>query len=188
MPLRQPLPVYGPPQSFHSSIGHQQSFPSFPKPIKGAGCDGWKPIPGPSFGAQSIGHSSGTASISAHQPENTYLPPQSNPLQVLQSTLSVQPESTYGVPQLNTNTVSDTVLPVQPENTYLPPSNALPVAELSVQPLPTNLQLPVAEATSFHNDVNLGSNIASGLGLTSINVVKSEGIEVCCILFTVRNN
>ncbi|XP_031626053.1 proline-rich extensin-like protein EPR1 [Contarinia nasturtii] len=177
--IRQPLPGYGVPV-FQSipSFSHQQSIPSFPKPIKGAGCDGWKPIPGPSFGSQSIGHS-GSASIPAIQPENVYLPPQSNP--PVESTFSIQPENTYEVPQLNTHTVPESVLTVHPDNTYLPPvANSLHVADssLAVHPLPTNLQLPVAEATSFHNDVNLGSNIASGLGLTSINVVKSEGIEL----------
>lgn len=149
-PIRQPLPGYGPPSvqvqqnlpsfpqapSYPAHISHG---PSFPQPVKGAGCDGWKPIPGPSFGTQQIFANSNTATIESAAPDNTYLPPVS--------------------------------------------SNALPVADttLTVQPLPTNLQLPVAEASNFHNDANLGSigsDIASGLGLTSINVVKSEGIEV----------
>lgn len=122
-PIRQPLSSYGPP-----------SLPSFPKPIHGAGCDGWKPIPGPSIGTQAIANSH-TATIQAVEPENTYLPPSSANLHVADATLQVHP-------------------------------------------LPTNLQLPVAEAPSFHNDADLGASLASGLGLTSINVVKSEGIEV----------
>lgn len=153
-PLRQPIPQYGPPalqslpsfqslpafQSLPQSLPQQslppQSFPSFPKPIKSAGCDGWKPIPSPSFGSQAFAHSS-SATIESIQPDNGYLPPP---------------------PAENTLHVAD--------------------ATLSVQPLPTNLQLPIAEASNFHNDANLGSNIASGLGLTTFNVVKSEGAEV----------
>lgn len=121
-PIRQPLPSYGPPSA----------LPSFPK--HGAGCDGWKPIPGPSIGTQAIAHSN-TATIQAIAPENTYLPPSSSNLHVADATLQVQP-------------------------------------------LPSNLQLPIAEASNFHNGADLGANIASGLGLTSFNVVKSEGIEV----------
>lgn len=123
-PIRQPLQSYGPPSS-----------PSFPKPIHGAGCDGWKPIPGPSFGTQAIANSN-IAAIHSTLPENSYLPPQSNSL-----------------PSADVN--------------------------LHVQPLPNNLQLPHAEASNFNNDEHLGASIASGLGLTSFNVVKSEGIEVC---------
>ncbi|XP_055310243.1 uncharacterized protein LOC129573580 isoform X2 [Sitodiplosis mosellana] len=168
-PLRQPLPAYGPPtvqvqvQQTLPAIPQAPSYPahishgpSFPQPIKGAGCDGWKPIPGP---LQQGYANSNTATIESVAPENSYLPPiSSNTLQI------------------------ETVIP---ENSYPPPvsSNTLPVADttLTVQPLPTNLQLPVAEAPNFHNDANLGSlgsDIASGLGLTSINVVKSEGIEL----------
>lgn len=131
-PIRQPLPAYGPPAL--------QTGPVFPK--HGAGCDGWKPIPGPSVGAQAIANSN-IASIPAIPsivPENSYLPPQSNSLHSLGHELHL----------------SD--------------------GDLHVQPLPTNLQLPVAEASTFNHD--LGANIATGLGLTNINVVKSEGIEV----------
>lgn len=166
-PIRQPLPAYGPPtvhvQNSPPSFPQAQSYPpahishgpSFPQPIKGAGCDGWKPIPGPSIGTQQGYANSNTATIESIAPENNYLPP-----------------------------VASNALPVTPDNSYLPPisSNSLAVADtLTVQPLPTNLQLPVAEATNFNNHANLGSDIASGLGLTSINVVKSEGIEVCSL-------
>lgn len=76
------------------------------------------------------------------------------------------------------------IQPIQstlPDNSYLPPvSNNLPLADnslhvenLHVEPLPGNLQLPVAEATNFNGLGDLG------LGLTNINIVKSEGIEVC---------
>lgn len=181
-PIRQPLPAYGPPTiqlqqnlpSFPqapSYPAHVSHGPSFPQPVKGAGCDGWKPIPGPllpSIGSHQAFANSNTATIESVAPENSYLPPVSNSL---------------------------TIETVTPESSYLPPasSNALPVADttLTVQPLPTNLQLPVAEASNFHNDANLGSlgaDIASGLGLTSINVVKSEGIEVCWIFFNRRIN
>lgn len=129
--IRQPLQTYGPPPS----------LPNIQKPIHGAGCDGWKPIPGPSFGTQqAIAHQSNVAAIQAVLPENTYLPPPSNSL------------------------------------------HAAPEVNLQVQPLPTNLQLPAAGPSNFnHHDfgANLGSSLSSGLGLTSINVVKSEGIEVC---------
>lgn len=136
--IRQPLPAYGPP-----------SLPNIQKPIHGAGCDGWKPIPGPSIGTQQAIAHSNVATIQSVIPENTYLPPPSNSLHV----------------------VSD--------------------ANLQVQPLPTNLQLPAAGPSNFqhydltntyqHNDLgaNLGASLTSGLGLTSINVIKSEGIEVC---------
>lgn len=153
-PIRQPLPQYGPPivqnlPSFQQGPSFQQQGPSypahishgpsFPQPIKGHGCDGWKPIPGPSFGTQQAFANSNHATIESVAPDNSYLPPIS--------------------------------------------SNSLPVSDnvLTVQPLPTDIQLPLAEATNFHQDSNLGSlgsDIASGLGLTSINVVKSEGIEV----------
>lgn len=193
-PIRQPIPAYGPPTiqlqqnlpSYHqipSYPAHVSHGPSFPQPIKGAGCDGWKPIPGPllpSIGShqafansntatiESIGNhqafaNSNTATIESIAPENNYLPPVSNSL---------------------------TIETISPENSYLPPasSNSLPVADttLTVQPLPTNLQLPAAEASNFHNDANsgsLGADIASGLGLTSFNIVKSEGIEVCLRFF-----
>lgn len=126
--IRQPLPAYGPP-----------SLPNIQKPIHGAGCDGWKPIPGPSIGTQQAIFNSNVATIQSVLPENTYLPPSPNSL----------------------HTVDD--------------------ANLHVQPLPTNLQLPAAGPLNFnHHDfgANVGASLSSGLGLTSINVVKSEGIEV----------
>lgn len=152
-PLRQPLPVYGPPQLHQQpqplqpvyglppqplqplqSLQSEPSLPNIHKPIHGAGCDGWKPIPGPSIGTQALAHSN-TATINALAPENTYLPP--------------------------------------PSNNF--PANDI---HLQVQPLPSNLQLPVAEPINFNNHADLGANLASGLGITTLNVVKSEGIEV----------
>lgn len=151
IPIRQPVPVYGPPTVQQSQqlplqpLQSVQSVPSLPniqRPIHGAGCDGWKPIPGPSVGTQALANSN-QASINAFAPENTYLPPKSNNF------------------------------PSAPANNY--PVNDV---NLQVQPLPTNLQLPVAEPYNFNNHADLGVNLASGLGITSINVVKSEGIEV----------
>lgn len=127
--IRQPLPAYGPP-----------ALPNIQKPIHGAGCDGWKPIPGPSIGTQQAIAHSNIATIQSVIPENSYLPPPSNSL------------------------------------------HAVDDANLQVQPLPTNLQLPSAGPSNFyHHDLgaNLGASLSSGLGLTSINVIKSEGIEVC---------
>lgn len=147
--IRQPLPAYGPP-----------SLPNIQKPIHGAGCDGWKPILGPSIGTQQAIAHNNVGTIQSVLPENTYLPPPSNSL--------------YAVADAN----------------------------LQVQPLPTNLQLPAAGPSNFnhhdlganlgnslssgpnnfnHHDLgaSLGHSLSSGLGLTSINVVKSEGIEVC---------
>lgn len=128
-----PAQQYGPP----SAPPSHHSFPSFPKPIHGAGCDGWKPIPGPSIGTQQAFAHSNTASIQTSLPENSYLPPVSNNI------------------------------PLADTSSYL-----------QVQPLPTNLQLPIAEPLNFNHHADLGANLASGLGLTTINVVKSEGIEV----------
>lgn len=68
-----------------------------------------------------------------------------------------------------------------PENQYLPPvSNGLNLhdAHLQVQPLPTSLQLPNADASNFNHGVILEHISDAGLGLTNINVIKSEGIEV----------
>lgn len=142
-----PPPVqqqYGPPPPLQQQYGPppnaaaQHSFPSFPKPIHGAGCDGWKPIPGPSIGTQQAFAHSNTAAIETSLPENSYLPPISN-----------------NIPLADTS------------------------SHLQVQPLPTNLQLPIVEPSNFnHEGANLGASLASGLGLTTINVVKSEGIEV----------
>lgn len=149
IPIRQPVPIYGPPtlqQPQQQQLQSVQSLPSLPniqRPIHGAGCDGWKPIPGPSVGTQALANSN-QASINAFAPENTYLPPASN-------------------------------------NFPSAPANNFPVNDvnLQVQPLPNNLQLPIAEPYNFNNNhADLGANLASGLGLTSINVVKSEGIEV----------
>lgn len=128
-PIRQPLPAYGPP-----------SLPQIKNPIHGAGCDGWKPIFGPSVGTQQIVAHNSAEVIQNVAPENTYLPPSSNSIQ----------------------TVAD--------------------AHLQVQPLPTNLQLPAVGPSNFnHHDLgtHLGNSLSSGLGLTNINVIKSEGIEVC---------
>lgn len=129
--IRQPLPAYGPP-----ALPNIQNIQN---PIHGAGCDGWKPIPGPSIGTQQAIAHSNVATIQSVIPENTYLPPPSNSL----------------------HTIADT--------------------NLQVQPLPGNLQLPAAGPQNFHHhdfNANLGASLSSGLGLTSINVVKSEGIEV----------
>lgn len=128
-------PQYGPPSASQS---YSFSGPSFPK--HGAGCDGWKPIPGPSVGTQQLYAHSNTASIQSSLPENSYLPPISN-----------------NIPLADTSS-------------------------LQVQPLATNLQLPISEPSNFNHDAELGASLASGLGLTTINVVKSEGIEVCFFL------
>lgn len=141
--IRQPVPAYGPP-----------SLPNIQKPIHGAGCDGWKPIIGPSIGTQQAIANNNVATIHSAIPEDTYLPPSSNSL------------------------------------------HAVAEASLQVQPLPANLQLPAAGPANFnyHNDnhhsfnQNLGASISSGLGLTSVNVIKSEGIEVClCEIFSFEN-
>lgn len=96
---------------------------------------GWKPIPGPSIGSQEFAHSNNAASIQSLVPENQYLPPVSNGLN-------------------------------------------LQDAHLQVQPLPTGLQLPNADASNFNHGAILEHISDAGLGLTNINVIKSEGIEV----------
>lgn len=68
-----------------------------------------------------------------------------------------------------------------PESQYLPPvSNGLNLqdAHLQVQPLPTIFQLPNEDASNFNHGATLEHISNAGLGLTNINVIKSEGIEV----------
>lgn len=96
---------------------------------------GWKPIPGPSIGSQAFANSNNAASIQSFVPENQYLPPISNGLN-------------------------------------------LQDANLQVQALPTSLQLPNADASNFNHGTILEHISDAGLGLTNINVIKSEGIEV----------
>lgn len=77
-----------------------------------------------------------------------------------------------------------------PENQYLPPvSNGLNLqdAQLQVQPLPTSLQLPNADASNFNHGAILEHISDAGLGLTNINVIKSEGIEVNIMKRTLIN-
>lgn len=153
-----PQPIYGLPQQLQQPQPPQQ--PQIRQPlvqtygppkqplIHGAGCDGWKPIPNPHPIDNSI---SGAASH-----------PHPGTITIQTQTLPLDPNP---VP----------VQSDQSENAYLPPAtNNLASADninLSVQPLPANLQLPIGEPSSFHDD--------SGLGLTNINVYKTEGIEVC---------
>lgn len=96
---------------------------------------GWKPIPGPSIGSQAFANSNNAANIQSLVPENQYLPPIPNGLN-------------------------------------------LQDAHLQVQALPENLQLPNADAPNFNHETILEHISDAGLGLTNINVIKSEGIEV----------
>lgn len=107
---------------------------------------GWKPIPGPSFGSQAFAHSNNAANIQSFVPENQYLPPVSNGLNLQDAHLQ---------------------------------------DALQVQPLPTSLQLPNADASNFNHGTILEHISDAGLGLTNINVIKSEGIEVNSTRITV---
>lgn len=151
-----PQPIYGLPQQQQQLQIRQPPAQAYGPPkqplIHGAGCDGWKPIPNP----HPIGSAQQIGNIQADH---------SHP-----GTITIH---TQTLPLDDANQA-----PVQSdlsESAYLPsPANNLASADninLSVQPLPANLQLPIDEASGFHDD--------SGLGLTNINVVKSEGIEVC---------
>lgn len=144
---QQPQAIYGGPQASQSVRQPVQAYGPPKQPlIHGAGCDGWKPIPNP------------------------------HPIQQHQQNLQSDPHTI--TIQTQTITANSNQAPIQTdlvENTYLPPpSNNLALADninLNVQPLPTNLQLPIDEASRFHDD--------SGLGLTNINIVKTDGFEVC---------
>lgn len=73
-PIRQPIQSYGPPQPTH---------------VHGAGCDGWKPIPGPSIGVQAIANSNNAQIQSI---DNSYLPPLTNNLPLADNiNINVQP-------------------------------------------------------------------------------------------------
>lgn len=156
-----PQPTYGLPQPVQS----RQPPPPPPSPpqqtygppkqplIHGAGCDGWKPIPNP--------HPIGNVLSDIASPH-----PHPGTITIQTQTIPLDPNPVPLTAEQSKNA----------DNSYLPPpaANNLALADninLSVQPLPANLQLPIGEASKFHDD--------SGLGLTNINVIHSEGIEVC---------
>lgn len=82
-------------------------------------------------------------------------------------------------PSIQTNNIGSSIQSALPENSYLPPANSLVLAaDTHVEHaanIGDNLQLPIAEAGNF-----LADN-ALGLGITSFDVIKSNGIEVSAI-------
>lgn len=147
---QQPQQIYAAPTQQQPQVHQpiQQFGPPKQPLIHGAGCDGWKPIPNPH-------------------------PQLSNQIADA-GTITIQTQS---IPNANPAPIQADLV----ESTYAASSNNLQSADninLSVQPLPTNLQLPVEDALQFHDD--------SGLGLTNINVVKTEGFEVRILTMTER--
>lgn len=174
-PIRQPSSQYGPPPSSQygppsSQFGppppppaqfgppsSQYGPPSFPKPIHGAGCDG----------------------------KTNQIRIDKNYLHSIMYSLGWKPipGPSFGTQNVAHSNNIGSIQSVLPDNSYLPPpsSNSLTLSDidLNVQPLPTNLQLPVAEAPNFNGESVFDHLNQAGLGLTNINVIKSEGIEVC---------
>lgn len=77
------------------------------------------------------------------------------------------------------NNIGSSIQSILPDNSYLPPANSLALAadthvEQSAH-VGDDLQLPIAEAGNFLADNSLG------LGITSFDVIKSNGIEVSAI-------
>lgn len=82
-------------------------------------------------------------------------------------------------PSIQPNNIASSIQSVFSENSYLPPANSLALAaDTHVEQaanIGDNLQLPIAEASNFLADNSLG------LGITSFDVIKSNGIEVSAI-------
>lgn len=192
-PSHKPHTNYGPPkQHFSANTHHVQVHvpsPNYGLPLK----------PAINFNVGKPQQTYGIPVGPIRQPINTYGPPQllpqsQSPIPSFRPQQQPQPSSQYGPPQqigpvLNSGVRCDGWRPIPgpsipipnsngggvqsviSDNSYLPPpSNSL--ADIHYQEISNNggLQLPVADAGNFHTD--------DGLGLTTLNVIKSEGIEV----------
>lgn len=174
-----PASAYGLPNKPAINFKPQQTYGVPSRPIR-------PPVSGygPPSLLQSASNQLPPQSISQYgpPPNSQYGPPPSSqygPPKNINGPLPVRCDGWKPIPgpsiQAVPNNIGSSIQSILPDNSYLPPSNGLVLADTHVEQstnIGDDLQLPIAEAGNFLADNSLG------LGITSFDVIKSNGIEV----------